>query len=93
MSFRSGCLCNPGIDEINHGLTRTEILQYFQSRQNGDYNDMKSFLGKQRGATRASVGLPTNKNDIDAFVTLIESLKNKVLKQPQLIAVQTLAEI
>ena len=83
ISIRSGCFCNPGIDEINNRLTRTEILQYFQSRQNGDYNDMKSFLGKQRGATRASVGLPTNKNDIDAFVTLIKSLKNKVLKQPR----------
>ena len=54
---------------------------------------MKSFLGKQRGATRVSVGLPTNKSDIDTFVTLIKSLRNKVLRQPRMEAVQTLAEI
>ena len=79
ISIRSGCFCNPGIDEINNRLTRTEISQYFQGRKNGDYNEMKSFLGKQRGATRVSVGLPTNRNDIDTFVILIKSLKNKVL--------------
>jgi molybdenum cofactor sulfurtransferase len=93
ISIRSGCFCNPGIDEINHRLRRKEILQFFQSRQNGDYNEMKSFLGKRRGATRTSVGLPTNKSDIDAFVTLIKSLKNKVLKQPQMATVETLVEI
>jgi len=93
ISIRSGCFCNPGIDEINNRLTRTEISEYFQSRKNGDYDEMKSFLGKPRGATRVSVGLPTNRSDIDTFVALIKSLKNKVLKQPQMIAAQTLVEI
>ena len=93
ISIRSGCFCNPGIDEINNRLTRTEISQYFQSRKNGDYNEMKSFLGKLRGATRVSVGLPTNRSDIDTFVTLIKSLRKKVLKQRRMVAAQTLAEI
>ena len=93
ISIRSGCFCNPGIDEINNSLTMTEISQYFESRKNGDYNDMKSFLGRQRGATRVSVGLATNRLDIDAFVTLIKSLRNKVLNLNEMAAPQTFAEI
>lgn len=80
ISIRSGCFCNPGIDETNNCLTRAEVSQYFESRQQGDYHDMILFLKKMRGATRVSVGLPTNRNDIDIFVGLIKLLRNKILK-------------
>lgn len=81
ISIRSGCFCNPGIDEINNCLTTTEIAEYFQDRENGNYVEMISSLGKRRGATRVSVGLPTNKSDIDSFVALIRTLKNNHLIQ------------
>ena len=76
ISIRSGCFCNPGIDEINNCITNDEISNYFSSREKGDYYDMINFLGKMRGATRVSVGIATNKNDLDKFIMLIKSLAN-----------------
>ncbi len=76
ISIRSGCFCNPGIDEINNCITTEEISTYFISRDKGDYYDMISFLGKMRGATRVSVGMATVKKDIDTFISLIATLKN-----------------
>lgn len=77
ISVRSGCFCNPGIDEINNCITTDEISEYFLTRDKGDYHDMITFLGKMRGATRVSVGLATTKKDLDAFIRLIASLKNR----------------
>ncbi len=77
ISIRSGCFCNPGIDEINNCLTDDEIAKYFSSRDKGDYRDMIMFLKKMRGATRVSVGLATTKSDINTFIDFVESLKNK----------------
>lgn len=77
ISIRSGCFCNPGIDEINNCITNEEISNYFLTRDNGDYYDMIAFLGKMRGSIRVSVGLATNKNDLDKFVALISTLKHK----------------
>jgi molybdenum cofactor sulfurtransferase len=77
ISIRSGCFCNPGIDEINNCITNEEISKYFMTRDNGDYYDMIAFLGKMRGATRVSVGLATSKKDLDKFIELTRSLKNK----------------
>jgi molybdenum cofactor sulfurtransferase len=44
ISIRSGCFCNPGLDETNNCLTTEEITQYFTTRQHGDYWDMIDFL-------------------------------------------------
>lgn len=77
ISIRSGCFCNPGIDEANHCSTTEELREYFTSRDHGDYFDMTSYLNKLRGSTRVSVGLATTKADIDAFVDFVKSLKNK----------------
>ncbi len=79
ISIRSGCFCNPGIDEINNCLSTEELASYFSSRDKGDYLDMISFLNKMRGATRVSVGLATSKTDLDTFVEFINSLKNKTI--------------
>jgi len=76
ISIRSGCFCNPGIDEINNCITTEEMSKYFATRDKGDYHDMISFLGKMRGATRVSVGIATVKKDIDKFTGLIATLKN-----------------
>lgn len=29
ISIRTGCFCNPGVDEVNHGLAAHELLRYF----------------------------------------------------------------
>lgn len=72
ISIRSGCFCNPGIDEINHSISEEELSAYFTSRDRGDYADMVSFLSKMRGATRVSVGIATTKADLDTFVGFIK---------------------
>lgn len=79
ISIRSGCFCNPGIDEINNCLTTDELSGYFSSRDNGNYNEMIVFLNKMRGATRVSVGIATTQEDIDAYVEFVKGLKNKTI--------------
>lgn len=74
ISLRSGCFCNPGIDEINNCLTNEELATYYVSRDKGDYKEMVQFIGKMRGATRISIGYATTKADIDALVLFFESL-------------------
>jgi len=75
ISIRSGCFCNPGLDEINNCLTTDELSHYFMSRDEGDYRDMIASLGKMRGATRVSVGIPTTTRDLNTFVDFVESLR------------------
>lgn len=77
ISLRSGCFCNPGIDETNNCLTDNELATYYSSHENGDYKDMIRFLGKMRGATRISVGIATTKGDIDKLMVFLEGLLNK----------------
>lgn len=78
ISVRSGCFCNPGIDEINNCLTLDELSNYFSSRDNGDYKDMIRALNKMRGATRVSVGIATIKEDLDKFIEFVKSLRNQI---------------
>lgn len=68
ISIRSGCFCNPGIDEINNCITSEELAKYFSSRDDGNYQDMVQALNKMRGATRVSVGLANTQKDIDEFI-------------------------
>jgi len=68
ISIRTGCFCNPGIDEVNHCLSSEELARYFSSRQSGTYVDMIQFLGKLRGAVRISLGIASNFADVEAFV-------------------------
>jgi len=76
ISIRSGCFCNPGIDETNHCATTEELKDYFTSRDHGHYFEMTSYLNKLRGSTRASVGIATIKEDLDCFIDFVNSLKN-----------------
>ncbi len=77
ISIRSGCFCNPGLDETNNCLTSAELTRYFTSRSAGNYGDMIHFINKMRGATRVSVGMATTQADLDAFIDFVASLRNK----------------
>lgn len=79
ISIRSGCFCNPGIDEVNNCLSTEELSAYFTSRDNGDYHDMITFLHKLRGATRVSVGIATRLHDLEVFIEFVGSLRNKTI--------------
>ncbi|HRP88421.1 MAG TPA: aminotransferase class V-fold PLP-dependent enzyme [Edaphocola sp.] len=75
ISLRTGCFCNPGLDEINNCITNSDLVHYFTSKGNYEYYDMITFLGKMRGAVRVSFGLATVKEDIDHLVQFIIKLK------------------
>lgn len=79
ISLRSGCFCNPGIDEVNNCLSTDELSNYFSSRDNGNYKDMIHFLNKMRGATRVSVGIATIQSDLDGFIEFVISLKDETI--------------
>jgi molybdenum cofactor sulfurtransferase len=78
ISIRSGCFCNPGIDEINNCLTSEELAKYYSSRDDGDYREMIIFLNKMRGSTRVSLGIATNIADLEKFESFIDSWKDYI---------------
>jgi selenocysteine lyase/cysteine desulfurase len=77
ISLRTGCFCNPGIDEINSCVSTEEMAKYFSSRKTGNMHDMFEFLGYMRGAIRISVGIPTTMDDIERFVEFLQKYKDK----------------
>lgn len=77
ISIRSGCFCNPGIDEINNCLTTDELAKYFSSRDSGNYQDMISYLNKMRGATRVSLGIATTREDLDSYIKFVGDFRNR----------------
>jgi molybdenum cofactor sulfurtransferase len=79
ISLRTGCFCNPGIDELNHCLSASELRNYFTGRKHGDYMDMMQRFGKRRGAVRISIGLPTNEDDIVRFLCFAKQFLNKAV--------------
>ena len=77
ISIRSGCFCNPGIDEINNEISEEELARYYQNSNNVNFSEMVNFLGKMRGATRVSFGIATVKQDIDYFVEFVSQFVDR----------------
>ena len=73
ISLRTGCFCNPGLDEINHCLSSQQLGQYFSTRDRGGHRDMIEFLGKLRGAIRISLGIASSFQDVEAFLAFARS--------------------
>jgi molybdenum cofactor sulfurtransferase len=80
ISFRTGCFCNPGIDELNHGISPDQLKSYFVSREQGDYFDFIDFIGRMRGAIRISIGIPTTRLDIKQFIDFAKTFLNKSIQ-------------
>ena len=80
ISLRTGCFCNPGIDELNHKITKEQLQKYFDGRIYGDYDEFIEFLGKTRGAVRLSIGIATTVADIEKFMLFAKMLLNKTIK-------------
>lgn len=77
ISLRTGCFCNPGIDEINNHLVSGELESYFRSTKEANVEDMINHLDKMRGAVRVSVGLVTNEKDIYRFLRFVRTFSNE----------------
>lgn len=77
ISLRTGCFCNPGINEIAEGLTEAEMNSGFSGGKRMDYPYFLSILehqdGKSAGAIRVSMGVASNFNDVYQFVAFIKT--------------------
>jgi molybdenum cofactor sulfurtransferase len=78
ISLRTGCFCNPGAGEVAMGVSRVELDVCFTSPGHEDrlsQNDFRMcFDGKSMGAVRVSVGMVTNFNDIQGFLSFARGL-------------------
>ena len=72
ISIRIGCFCNPGIDEITNCISSEELSVFYSTRDDAKY-DKIHFLGKMRGAIRISLGLMTNYEDCDTYISFCKS--------------------
>jgi molybdenum cofactor sulfurtransferase len=79
ISIRSGCFCNPGIDEVMNDIT-PENLNWFFNLQDSDFQcsfEIKTnMFGINRGAVRVAVGIPTTISELDRFINFISSFRN-----------------
>jgi selenocysteine lyase/cysteine desulfurase len=72
ISLRTGCFCNPGAGEIALGLSKPELAACFTQPGHDQRLSLDDFRlcidGKSSGAVRASVGLVSNFEDVQAFL-------------------------
>jgi selenocysteine lyase/cysteine desulfurase len=78
ISLRTGCFCNPGAGEIALGISRVELDVCFTRPDHKDVMSIDEFRkcidGKSSGAVRISVGMVTNFNDVQAFLSFARGL-------------------
>lgn len=77
ISLRSGCFCNPGIDETVNHIEKEKLKSYFATHTDWDIDEMMSFIGKVRGSVRISFGLASNFKDAMAFYSFAKSFIDK----------------
>lgn len=78
ISLRTGCFCNPGAGEVALGLSRVELDVCFTQPEHEDRLSLDDFRlcisGKSSGAVRISIGMVTNFNDVQAFLSFARGL-------------------
>lgn len=85
ISIRTGCFCNPGIDEINNHIRSTELNSFFKLHSSGGIGDMMEHFQTMRGAIRVSVGYVTNLKDLHTFFQFAEDFCMSHHKESELI--------
>ena len=78
ISLRTGCFCNPGAGEIALGISRLELDVCFTRPDHESRLSLDDFRlcidGKNSGAVRISIGLMTNFNDVQAFLSFAKGM-------------------
>ncbi len=76
ISLRTGCFCNPGLDEVYSCVSITETMKYFSQMNKGGFKEVIKYMGKLRGAVRISVGIATNFKDVYSFIQFAKQFVN-----------------
>lgn len=83
ISLRTGCFCNPGVNEIAEGLTEEDMAEGFKNGRRMAFPFFLSIIehnsGKSAGAVRVSVGIATNFADVYRFLHFAYSFLDKSL--------------
>src|SRR5258706_2830763 len=78
ISLRTSCLCNFGADEVALCILRVVFVACFTKTEFEDRLSIDDFHlcidGKSSGAVRISVGMVTNFNDVQAFLSFARGL-------------------
>lgn len=81
ISLRTGCFCNPGAGETALGISRVELDVCFTQPGHESRLTLEDFRlcidGKNSGAVRISVGLVSNFNDVQAFLSFARGLLDR----------------
>ena len=87
ISLRTGCFCNPGVDEANHQLSEGELFAYFSCKRAG-LDALLDFPEQKRGAVRISPGIATTAADLQRFLAFAKCLLNCNAPRPEALAQQ-----
>jgi molybdenum cofactor sulfurtransferase len=77
ISLRTGCFCNPGIDETNHAFGEAELKKYFAQSGAKSYFELIEYIGKRRGAVRISFGYISRFADAYKFIQFAKQILNR----------------
>lgn len=75
VSVRSGCFCNPGLDEVNSNVSIEELQETFSAIGGASGSEILTRLSEIRGATRISVGMASTYEDINVFIEVVKSFQ------------------
>jgi selenocysteine lyase/cysteine desulfurase len=81
ISLRTGCFCNPGAGEVALGISRVELDVCFTQPGHESRLSLDDFRlcidGKNSGAVRISIGMVTNFQDVQSFLSFSRGLLDK----------------
>jgi selenocysteine lyase/cysteine desulfurase len=78
ISLRAGCFCNPGADEIAHGLTAADLTPLYNRAGPVLPEDFIAAMGdKTTGAVRISLGLVSTFADVYRFMAFAQTFMDR----------------
>lgn len=82
ISLRTGCFCNPGADELAHGLTADDLQRCFHDNERMSFEQcLLAMDGKSVGAVRVSLGVASNFADVYAFSQFARELLDRPARE------------
>jgi selenocysteine lyase/cysteine desulfurase len=82
ISIRTGCHCNPGAGQTALHISNEAMDRVFTARKQMNLDRFRLAADVMReGAVRASLGLPSNERDVDAFVAFASEFRDKPLNE------------